>query len=311
MQSSALGHVPTAFVQDVLIKLAPRILAGADCLTVEETRETFGEPFPPFLRCSISPPSHLPEWYAIPPTHLLLLTFDGANVTNSAAAAAATTGGGEPLRMMVPIHEAVWTMRCHTVARLVISAASSSPSSPSPIPGEPTDTFELPVIPFPGSLPLAAFSTFTSLHTYLHTGTLPTHLPLPSDWRADDDASVDSDSDSGFDSESEFEDEEDEEIDPEEEEEEEEDEPLFILEQREQYEGLYRMCRAFGIDAPDPIYEWMAAAATTERWRRSVAAGEKAAWFARSKGTVADASMDDDDDEVMSSRSHLLTPPPG
>ncbi|KAG0660222.1 hypothetical protein C6P46_004676 [Rhodotorula mucilaginosa] len=308
MQPTALSHVPTAFVQDVLIKLAPRILAGADCLTVEEP-QTEAKPFPPSLRCSISSPPHLPKGYAIRPTHLLLLTFDGSGVPNSAT----TRGAEPPLRLMVPIHEAVWSLRCHTVARLV----SSSPSSPSStLPSsyqDANDTFDLPVIPFPGSLPLAAFSTFSVLHTYLHTGTLPSHLSSPDSRPGDDDDDLESDSDS--DSGSEFEDDDEEDIDfasddddGDDGDEDVEDPLLLNLQQREQYQSLHSMCRAFGISGSDPIYEWMAAA---EGWRGAAAMEESPASFARGSKGVADTVSVDEEDLSPSSCSHLPTPPPG
>lgn len=346
MQPNPLSHVPTAFVQDVLIKLGallfisptrkgcfctssrltkdplrtlvPRILAGADCLTVEEP-QTDEAPFPPSLRCSLSPPPHLPQGYAIPPTHLLMLTFADGDERSR------TGGADPPLRLMVPIHEAVWTLRCHTVARLVSSAsgsgAPSSPSSPSSSPNEPADTFDLPVISLPGPLPLAAFSTFSVLHTYLHTATLPSHLPSPD--AGPDDDSFDSDSDSDSDSEFEFED-DDEDIDfasdfassSDDDDggdggdggDEEEDPRRILPQRRDQYEGLHSMCRTFGIPGSDPIYEWMAAA---ER-RRGAAASERAqALFATRKREVAlDASVDEEDTS-SSSWSHLPTPAPG
>ncbi|GAA5971685.1 hypothetical protein JCM8115_002183 [Rhodotorula mucilaginosa] len=316
MQPNPLSHVPTAFVQDVVIKLAPRILAGADCLTIEEP-QTEEEPFPPSLRCSISSLPHLPKGYAIRPTHLLLLTFDGSGVPNSAT----TRGAEPPLRLMVPIHEAVWSLRCHTVARLV----SSSPSSPSStLPSsyqDANDTFDLPVIPFPGSLPLVAFSTFSVLHTYLHTGTLPSHLPSPDSRPGDDDEDLESDSDSGSD----LEDDDDEDIDfasdddddddgggdeDDDGDEDVEDRLLLNLQQREQYQSLHSMCRAFGISGSDPIYEWLAAAAA-EGWRGAAAMEESPASFARGSKGVADTVSVDEEDLSPSSCSHLPTPPPG
>ena len=213
---------------------------------------------------------------------------------------------------MVPIQEAVWNLRCHTVARLVSSSPSlGAPSSPSSIAPsrDAADTFDLPVISFPGSLPFAAFSTFTVLHSYLHTATLPSAFPSP-DSRPEDDE--DDDSSSFFNSDSDLEDEDedigfddddddDEADDDEEQDEQDEDkeDPLLILHQRElQYEGLNSMCRAFGIDASDPIYEWLRAAAAAEERRCLRGADgidERAALFATRKREVADGSVNEED----------------
>ncbi|GAA5983014.1 hypothetical protein JCM10908_006868 [Rhodotorula pacifica] len=279
-----LRNVPPAFLRDVLVKLAPRILAGADSTTPQlpndddATGSRGSQPpqLPRSLSCTFSPPPHLPKNYALPPTHILSLTF-GAGETSTTQL------------VIVPMHQLVWSVRCKRIARLVSLATADAgaisyakadlyrwgarrETSPSPStssaagteagPAETAATsskhadtaaggvVELPVISFPTALPAAALSTFSLLHTYLHTTDLPYELPpadsTPEDPHHEDDEDCASDCSSDDDDDAEC-------------------TASAALAYTRQCEGLWRMCQSFGIADSDPIYEWL-----SPRWQAAV-----------------------------------------
>ncbi|GAA5877914.1 hypothetical protein JCM3774_001768 [Rhodotorula dairenensis] len=232
---------------------APRIRAGADSLKLETAPICTAAAL---LPCLFRPPPHLPEGYAIPPTHLLLLEFDRLYPF-------CPSDDDEPEQLLVPIHEQVWALRCSQIARFVaehkvgptfVNVTCRKQADSDADFGEAL-VVHMPVVPLPCSQPAAALSTFTLLHTYLHTSELPAHLPSPNS-RPDDKQDAGCEGESG-----------DQLSEPEEEEEDEDEkeEAAFRTARVHQCEALREMCQGFGLADSDPIYSRL-----SSRWQGAV-----------------------------------------
>ncbi|BGP52162.1 hypothetical protein JCM10450v2_008133 [Rhodotorula kratochvilovae] len=150
---------------------------------------------PPVLECTFTSPPDLPAGYALPPTHLLALTFPPAPSPSSGAE---HDGSDEAQRVLVPVHALPWALASPVLAHLLYPPPSppppphaapgaplTPPSSPplgarpsprrtAPAPPAPAPTLSLPVIP----LALPSLTGFTLLHASLHSSR-PSHALRP------------------------------------------------------------------------------------------------------------------------------------
>ncbi|GAA5837674.1 hypothetical protein JCM11251_002292 [Rhodosporidiobolus azoricus] len=134
-----LRDVPDLFLRDMLVHLAPRLLAGVDSLTVlppsassTTGSSSFPSPLPPVLPCIFSPTavsctdSLALDNPPIPPTHLLALAFSPSPPSTPDAPP-------KPLeRVLIPIHSLPWALTSGVIAR-ALAACTYRASSPVPV----------------------------------------------------------------------------------------------------------------------------------------------------------------------------------
>ncbi|GAA5969177.1 hypothetical protein JCM3765_005748 [Sporobolomyces pararoseus] len=157
-QDEALEGIPTQFVRDVLRDLAPRILSGINCTSLDPSSTPDPEKqLPSYARC-IFDPSLAPGSSPLPPNFLLALTFSPRDQTPLSPST----------RILVPCHSLVYTLSSPIfpfipAAPTAESEDSTDSSSNHPLP--PT-SFVLPVM---GTIELPSLSAFAILHTFIHT----------------------------------------------------------------------------------------------------------------------------------------------
>ncbi|GAA6006678.1 hypothetical protein JCM11491_003141 [Sporobolomyces phaffii] len=161
----ALADIPAQFVKDVLRDIAPRLLAGINCTSLDPAATPAPDKqLPSRARC-IFDPSLAPGAAPLPPTFLLALTFPARDPARS-----------PPTRILVPCHSLLYALSS-TLFPLAATApggvdggaTSFDPAAPPP-PGRSTSSLVLPVL---GPLELPSVHAFSTLHTFLHTRSTP------------------------------------------------------------------------------------------------------------------------------------------
>ncbi|GAA5902298.1 uncharacterized protein JCM6883_001359 [Sporobolomyces salmoneus] len=184
-QDQELSGIPAQFVKDVLKDLAPRLLAGINCTSLDPTSAPSPDKqLPSHARC-IFAPSLAPESSPVRPNFLLALTFPARDPSSHSS----------PTRILVPCHSLVYSLASPLFPFISHdpeeeeedendvdeSATSTEPPSPS-----------LCVLPILGPIELPSLPAFAILHAFLHTRSLsalqhsltttppsPSRLPSP------------------------------------------------------------------------------------------------------------------------------------
>ncbi|GAA5984043.1 hypothetical protein JCM5350_005002 [Sporobolomyces pararoseus] len=159
LKDEALQGIPTQFVKDVLRDLAPRILAGINCTSLDPSSTPDpAEQLPSHARCTFDP-SLAPGASPLPPNFLLALTFPPRD-TNLLS---------PPTRILVPCHSLVYTLSS-PIFPIIPSAPTHdsdiSTTNSSSNPPLPLSSFVLPVM---GPVALPSLTAFSILHTFIHT----------------------------------------------------------------------------------------------------------------------------------------------
>ncbi|GAA5883712.1 hypothetical protein JCM16303_004785 [Sporobolomyces ruberrimus] len=156
----SLEGIPPQFVRDVLRDLAPRLLSGINCTSLDPASTPAPDKqLPTHARCTFDP-SLSPGPPPLAPNFLLALTFPARDSNLS-----------PPTRILVPCHSLLYALfspllslaatRGGTTASLDLSNPASTSSA----------SLLLPVI---GPIELPSLPAFSILHTFLHTRSMGT-----------------------------------------------------------------------------------------------------------------------------------------
>ncbi|GAA5912170.1 uncharacterized protein JCM6883_000584 [Sporobolomyces salmoneus] len=142
-----LEKVPRAYVSNVLARLAPRLLAGINCVSLPPSESQNVDALPPPTHICTYDPSKVSQHSPFPPDCFLAFTFPPSP--------------SSPTRLLVPAHSIFYALECPRLAPS-LSLVDSQTEISQPIP---RDQLRLPVH---GPFELPSYDAFVTFHSYLH-----------------------------------------------------------------------------------------------------------------------------------------------
>ncbi|GAA5947749.1 hypothetical protein JCM3765_001065 [Sporobolomyces pararoseus] len=147
-QNKLFEGVPREYIIDVLKELAPRLIAGINCISIPSASTPNDNEPPPKVQSCIFTPSKRSEESPFPPDCFVALTFPPSP--------------SQPTRLLVPAHSIIYSLLDSPCFPLVPPPSLAAPSNPTKHP-----SFEL-NLPVLGPFALASYRSFVTLHSYLH-----------------------------------------------------------------------------------------------------------------------------------------------
>ncbi|GAA5943626.1 uncharacterized protein JCM15063_002987 [Sporobolomyces koalae] len=150
-----LTDVPTEFIRDVLRDLAPRILSGINCTSLDATCVPApSKTLPTHARC-VFDPALSSGAMPIPPTFLLAITFPAPNSSPL-----------PPTNLLVPAHSLLYALSSPLYPLSVTQPPPPGDEPTAPLACDSATSLLLPIV---GPIELPSVHAFSILHTYIHT----------------------------------------------------------------------------------------------------------------------------------------------